>query len=826
MKTVESCENNTIEHKPIIKKRKNSLNESVQVVVRCRPMSTKETQNGNKNVVEVYPKRGVIEIKNPKDNHHGEQLKSFTYDAVYDWNSTQQDIYDTTIRPLVTSVLEGFNGCVFAYGQTGTGKTYTMEGTQQSSEHIGIIPKTFGQIWSHINRTKDMEYLVSVSYLEIHLEEIKDLLKRDHTHKLEIREYIGKGVIIPDLHTITCKSAEDMLYVMNMGNKNRTVGCTNMNEHSSRSHAIFCVTIEMCNTADDTFKVGKLNLIDLAGSERQSKTGATAERLKEASKINRALSALGNVISALAENSPHIPYRDSKLTRLLQDSLGGNSKTIMIANISPSSYNYDESLTTLRYAHRAKTIKNRPIKNEDPKDVKLREYQDEIKRLKLLIEQRKQQEKTIIIKKVKKVKKETEASSPSPGASEDINKSTTSINNEENIEVQLKYEREKTDELAKRLQSLESQLIRGGKNILDEMNEKQIQLEQQLNEIAERKKRETEMQQMLELEEETNIEFRSGFSNLQQEAELKSRKLKKLFQRLQNMKQEISDLKLEHNRDCREMEITQESLVKELKLKIMIIDNFVPIDDKQYMLNNARYDDNLDEWILPTQQNNLQNTTNDQVIKITHRPLARPELDRPYSEYALNKMRSFDCPYRFKSENILNLNLDMPQKTTSVYKRPDVSPALRAVLDEAMQVESDLEIDDKDHSQALINNQVNNDLNNSLHHIRIKSGTVGTGSARTQAQMDTIAHNLAMKKDTTQRHNNPTLRKSLSAHGTSSTGGSSNNLKYSNYKKAASLNSHYSSNSSIASTSSNTSTKSKASDHFTNEYQRHHFYHK
>jgi len=151
------------------------------------------------------------------------------------------------------------------------------------------------------------------------------------------------------------------------------------------------IKIEMCDTETNTIKVGKLNLIDLAGSERQSKTGASAERLKEASKINLALSSLGNVISALAESSPHVPYRDSKLTRLLQDSLGGNSKTIMIANIGPSNYNYNETLTTLRYASRAKSIQNQPIKNEDPQDAKLKEYQAEIERLKRLIAPQQQQ---------------------------------------------------------------------------------------------------------------------------------------------------------------------------------------------------------------------------------------------------------------------------------------------------------------------------------------------------------------------------------------------------------------------------------------------------
>lgn len=247
----------------------------------------------------------------------------------------------------------------------------------------GIIPRAFEQIWSNINRSENMNFLVAVSYLEIYMEELRDLLKPNQSKSLELREHEQLGVYVPNLHSVLCKNVDEMLNVMAHGNKNRTIGQTNMNEHSSRSHAIFMIKIEMCDLDTNKVKVGKLNLIDLAGSERQSKTGATADRLKEASKINRALSSLGNVISALAENSPHIPYRDSKLTRLLQNSLGGNSKTIMIANIGPSSYNYNETLTTLRYAHRAKTIQNKPVKNEDPQDAKLKEYQEEIAKLRV-----------------------------------------------------------------------------------------------------------------------------------------------------------------------------------------------------------------------------------------------------------------------------------------------------------------------------------------------------------------------------------------------------------------------------------------------------------
>ena len=173
------------------------------------------------------------------------------------------------------------------------------------------------------------------------------------------------------LHSQICQSADDMMRAMRQGNKNRTSGATNMNQNSSRSHAIFQIVVEMAEHHSKSVKVGKLNLVDLAGSERQAKTGATGERFKEATKINNALSSLGNVIYALAENSAHIPYRDSKLTRLLQDSLGGNSRTIMIANIGPASVNYEDTIITLRYAYRAKNIKNQPIKNENIKDASL-----------------------------------------------------------------------------------------------------------------------------------------------------------------------------------------------------------------------------------------------------------------------------------------------------------------------------------------------------------------------------------------------------------------------------------------------------------------------
>lgn len=366
--------------------------EAVRVVARCRPFSRKEAAAAAcENVLEIDDKLGRITVRNPKAPPD-EPMKVFTFDSVYGWDSIQSDIYDDAMRPLVESVLQGFNGTIFAYGQTGTGKTYTMLGVSSDPEKRGIIPNSFQHIFTHISRTQNQKYLVRSSYLEIYQEEIRDLLRKDNNKRLELKESPDFGVYVKDLSSVVTKNATEIEHLMHMGDQSRSVGFTNMNERSSRSHAIFVITVECSEEGpdgQDHIRVGKLNMVDLAGSERQSKTGAKGRRLKEAAKINLSLSALGNVISALVDGkSTHVPYRDSKLTRLLQDSLGGNAKTVMIATVGPSIKNHDESLATLRYASRAKNIKNKPRVNEDPKDALLKEFQEEISRLKAQLEER------------------------------------------------------------------------------------------------------------------------------------------------------------------------------------------------------------------------------------------------------------------------------------------------------------------------------------------------------------------------------------------------------------------------------------------------------
>eukprot|EP00047_Mylnosiga_fluctuans_P018442 m.71067 g.71067 ORF g.71067 m.71067 type:complete len:1220 (-) comp7618_c0_seq1:135-3794(-) len=360
--------------------------ETVKVLVRCRPLNAREKGLNCKTIVSMEPSIGQVALEKP--DAADEPPKTFSFDGVYDRDSCTRQIYEDLVFPLVEGVLEGYNGTVFAYGQTGCGKSFSMEGIADSADHRGITPRSFEHVFQEVAVRSNTKFLVRASYLEIYNENVRDLLAKDTMVNLELKEHPEKGVYVKDLSMNIVHNADEVQRFMARGSTNRAVGATAMNADSSRSHSIFTLYIEMCENqgGEDKIRAGKLNLVDLAGSERQSKTQAEGARLKEATKINLSLSALGNVISALVDGkAKHIPYRDSKLTRLLQDSLGGNTKTLMVACLSPADNNYDETLSTLRYANRAKNIKNKAVINEDPKDALLREYQEEIQRLKEML---------------------------------------------------------------------------------------------------------------------------------------------------------------------------------------------------------------------------------------------------------------------------------------------------------------------------------------------------------------------------------------------------------------------------------------------------------
>lgn len=363
--------------------------ENIKVVVRCRPLIAKESSNADSHCVTVKSLSNEIILHAPSDNQNRrENNKIFNYDIVFDQTHDQEKVYEGSAFSLVESVMEGFNGTIFAYGQTSSGKTFTMMGDEKIPILKGIIPRSFDHIMSIIDSSSDdKQFILRCSFLEIYNEEVHDLLTHDKKAKCELREAPQKGFYVKDLTQILIHSISDLNKLKTMGNNNKAVGETNMNEKSSRSHTVFTIYVESSvqleNAKETRVSAGKLNLVDLAGSERQNKAMCTNERFKESVKINLSLSALGNVISSLAEGkSSHIPYRDSKLTKLLQDSLGGNTKTVMIANISPAESNYEETVGTLRYASRTKMIKNKPKINEDPKDALIRMYLEEIRKLK------------------------------------------------------------------------------------------------------------------------------------------------------------------------------------------------------------------------------------------------------------------------------------------------------------------------------------------------------------------------------------------------------------------------------------------------------------
>uniref|UniRef100_A0ABI7WJL5 Kinesin motor domain-containing protein n=1 Tax=Felis catus TaxID=9685 RepID=A0ABI7WJL5_FELCA len=361
----------------------------VKVAVRIRPLLCKEVLHNHQACVRVIPNTQQIIIGRDR---------VFTFDFVFGKNSTQDEVYNACIKPLVLSLIEGYNATVFAYGQTGSGKTYTIGGGHVASVvegQKGIIPRAIQEIFQNISENSSTDFNIKVSYIEVYKEDLRDLLELETSMKdLHIREDEKGNTVIVGAKECHVENADEVMSLLEMGNAARHTGTTQMNEHSSRSHAIF--TISICQVEKNTEAaedgswyshrhiVSKFHFVDLAGSERVTKTGNTGERFKESIQINSGLLALGNVISALGDprrKSSHIPYRDAKITRLLKDSLGGSAKTVMITCVSPSSSDFDESLNSLKYANRARNIRNKPTLNFSPESDRMDEMEFEIKLL-------------------------------------------------------------------------------------------------------------------------------------------------------------------------------------------------------------------------------------------------------------------------------------------------------------------------------------------------------------------------------------------------------------------------------------------------------------
>ncbi|KAI9651835.1 MAG: kinesin-like protein Klp8 [Alyxoria varia] len=377
---------------------------NLKVVVRVRPFNNRELDRKSKCVVKMNGDQTVLSPPTPENKPKNskaniDSAKTFAYDRSY-WSFDQKDkhyagqshLFDDLGRPLLDNAFQGYNNCIFAYGQTGSGKSYSMMGY---GEEVGVIPRICRDMFNRIEtlqNDQNTNCTVEVSYLEIYNERVRDLLNPSNKGNLKVREHPSTGPYVEDLAKLLVRSFPEIENLMDEGNKARTVAATNMNETSSRSHAVFTLTLTQKKRDDETQmhmeKVAKISLVDLAGSERANASGATGARLKEGAEINRSLSTLGRVIAALADmsggkrkNASLIPYRDSVLTWLLKDSLGGNSMTAMIAAISPADVNFEETLSTLRYADSAKRIKNHAVVNEDANARMIRELKEELAQL-------------------------------------------------------------------------------------------------------------------------------------------------------------------------------------------------------------------------------------------------------------------------------------------------------------------------------------------------------------------------------------------------------------------------------------------------------------
>ncbi|KAG9341824.1 hypothetical protein JZ751_018546 [Albula glossodonta] len=376
--------------------KKEEKGRNIQVVVRCRPLNSIERKSAAHGVLDCDQGRKEVVVRTGGFGDKGAR-KTYTFDMVFGPSAKQIEVYRSVVFPILDEVIMGYNCTVFAYGQTGTGKTFTMEGERSSDEGItweedplaGIIPRTLHQIFEILSKN-GTEFSVKVSLLEIYNEELFDLLSPspDVNERLQMFDdpRNKRGVVIKGLEEVTVHNKDEVYHILERGAAKRKTASTLMNAYSSRSHSVFSLTIHMKEITvegEELVKIGKLNLVDLAGSENIGRSGAVEKRAREAGNINQSLLTLGRVITALVERTPHIPYRESKLTRILQDSLGGRTKTSIIATVSPASINLEETLSTLDYANRAKNIINKPEVNQKlTKRTLIKEYTEEIERLK------------------------------------------------------------------------------------------------------------------------------------------------------------------------------------------------------------------------------------------------------------------------------------------------------------------------------------------------------------------------------------------------------------------------------------------------------------
>lgn len=539
--------------------------ENVKVFIRVRPLKDNEKESNSRNVIKL--EQNLITLKAARIE------KTFQFSKIFDECSTQMDLYRSVAVPIVEKVLKGYNGTIFAYGQSGTGKTYTMIGDIENADKKGIVPNIFTHIFAQISvANNDISYTVTVTFLEIYNEEVRDLLSDDPTKKLKVHEKPGLGVYVKDLLGFTVTSLDGIMEILTRGDINRVTGATKINDVSSRSHAIFTVLIETKDKMKNKSTYGKLNLVDLAGSERVNKTLATGDRLREAGKINLSLSVLGNVISALVDGkSTHIPYRNSKLTRLLQDSLGGNSLTAMIAAISPCFTDTEETLYTLMYADRVRHIKNHVTLNIEKQSL-IDTFEGKIAELKL------QLEALITCGKEKKSARRKVRSCPS-------NEELDMIEMEKQI-------------LENKIRSIQDKILVGGESLIEKAQQ-QLDL---LDDTAKELKHLDSSHQLLEeilfyKEKEKNI-VEKRYASLQEEDKELDRKIEEAERALSKAQDVLIKKENEYQNEIGSLLHNNKNLAKEMKLMNFIVNYHIPKEYLSKIKSQMTWNEDSQEWQL------------------------------------------------------------------------------------------------------------------------------------------------------------------------------------------------------------------------------------
>ena len=511
--------NNQLNEQKTIKKynlNNYSYDDNLKVYIRVRPplMNEKDSSLPFRSVASVSDDKTTISLieylgfefeeaskqKEIIDNPNLFLPHPYTFDHIFDMDSTQKDVYQIAAVPAVESLISGYNSTIFAYGQTGTGKTYTMEGFSYNylSPKKGLIPRAIENIFEYIenNSNSDTTFIIRITYLQIYNESIDDLLKSEKKH-LSIRESHKKGIYVEGLSEWAVCSPNDIYALLERGAQSRIRAQTKMNDVSSRSHAVFTIILEQMKISKGKkkFKCGKLNLVDLAGSERVKLSGASGKQLDESRRINKSLSALGNVINALTDpKTKHIPYRDSKLTRLLQNSLGGNCKTSMIAMISPYDGSFNESISTLNFAKRAKSIRIKASINEEVnQNALISQYETELSRLRKELEEKNEIiNNNAFIKKIEMEKIQAE---------KDKNEALQAL---EKASLRFLQEREEKRKLEKKIEIMKFQMIQGGQKVKIEdtpefktlIQKHQILLQKDFNEKLNDLEKEKELMQI------------------------------------------------------------------------------------------------------------------------------------------------------------------------------------------------------------------------------------------------------------------------------------------------------------------------------------------